>query len=332
MNTKITRLLQAGAIGDAMGYLVEFDKTPTIRKEYGINGVSAATMLHRPSWVISDDTQMTMFYMEGLLRQEYDGGYHAFKRWYSTQIHYQSEDISPATGLTDYAALYVRQAPGMTCMSALSTNECFDVQRRANNSKGCGSIMRTMPAILFNNPTRIFTEACLQSARTHGHELGMLTSGWFAVFLAMVSAPEDISSWMETVKKISEQWCIEHGVDHHYHLEMVHRTEQIFTILPNPLLTWDALTDTFGEGWTADSAYSIALYVGMKSCSFEQALSIATNHGGDSDSTASLAAQVYAAIHPDEVDQHALMRAGWQRFDVYQPMMYLNRLLLKEQQ
>lgn len=56
--------LLGGAVGDALGYAVEFDKLNGIKAKYGPRGINK---LPKPA-LISDDTQMTMFTAEGLLR------------------------------------------------------------------------------------------------------------------------------------------------------------------------------------------------------------------------------------------------------------------------
>ena len=56
------------------------------------------------------------------------------------------------------------------------------------------------------------------------------------------------------------------------------------------------MTDIIGEGWTGETALGLAVYALKKGKSFEHCLIISTNHRGDSDSTASMAAQLYAAF------------------------------------
>jgi ADP-ribosylglycohydrolase len=53
---------------------------------------------------------------------------------------------------------------------------------------------------------------------------------------------------------------------------------------------------SLGEGgWCGEEALAIGLYSALTDGSFTQVLSIAANHDGDSDSTASIAAQLYGA-------------------------------------
>ena len=56
-----------------------------------------------------------------------------------------------------------------------------------------------------------------------------------------------------------------------------------------------------GEGWVGEEALAIGIYAALRASSFEEALIIAANHDGDSDSTASIAGQIYGAWHGDGV-------------------------------
>jgi ADP-ribosylglycohydrolase len=63
-----TGCLLVGAVGDALGAPLEFMSLSQIRKKYGLNGVSDLVLGTEGKGLITDDTQMTMFTAEGLLR------------------------------------------------------------------------------------------------------------------------------------------------------------------------------------------------------------------------------------------------------------------------
>lgn len=87
--------LIGGAIGDALGYAVEFSSLNSIRKKYGENGI--ADYVRDPNGIaeISDDTQMSLFTAEGLLNAVVGGKTFekdvvpyistAYEHWYYTQ-------------------------------------------------------------------------------------------------------------------------------------------------------------------------------------------------------------------------------------------------------
>lgn len=58
--------LLGGAIGDAVGYRVEFKRWPEIERMHGPSGITLAAAAG--PLLVSDDTQMTLFTLEGLAR------------------------------------------------------------------------------------------------------------------------------------------------------------------------------------------------------------------------------------------------------------------------
>ena len=96
--------LLGGAVGDALGASVEFLSMQQIIKQYGELGITDFDECYGRKGAITDDTQMTLFTAEGILRAEcrvvYRGigpafrpvVYHAYQRW----LHTQGEDSPDA--------------------------------------------------------------------------------------------------------------------------------------------------------------------------------------------------------------------------------------------
>lgn len=59
--------LVGGAVGDALGYAVEFSSLNEIRKIYGQRGITDYKLNSSGIAEFSDDTQMSLFTAEGLL-------------------------------------------------------------------------------------------------------------------------------------------------------------------------------------------------------------------------------------------------------------------------
>jgi ADP-ribosylglycohydrolase len=57
-----------------------------------------------------------------------------------------------------------------------------------------------------------------------------------------------------------------------------------------------AMIEQIGGGWVGEEALAIGLYAVLSAGSFAEAVAIATNHSGDSDSTASIAGQIWGAM------------------------------------
>ncbi len=58
----------------------------------------------------------------------------------------------------------------------------------------------------------------------------------------------------------------------------------------------EAAFKLLGEGWTGDEAVAIAIWAALSSDSYIEAIKKAANHSGDSDSTASIAGQIWGTF------------------------------------
>ena len=139
--------LIGGAAGDALGYEVEFMRRRQILAQFGKKGITEY-VLHNGKALISDDTQMTLFTAAGLLNADSPEDYpesirKAYLDWYSTQTEYM-QDVQ-IIELLNVPELFSRRAPGITCMNALSSGGLGTLEKKVNDSKGCGGVMRTAP-------------------------------------------------------------------------------------------------------------------------------------------------------------------------------------------
>ena len=161
--------LLGGAIGDALGWPVEFLKLNEIKKKYGEDGITDLVAGINGKAEITDDTQMTLFTAEGLLRAESRGRekgichipsvvYNAYIRWLHTQGYPKNKDHDPIYDgwLIGEKELYARRGPGNTCLSALLSGKMGTMERPINNSKGCGGVMRVAPVGLLYGKDEAF--------------------------------------------------------------------------------------------------------------------------------------------------------------------------------
>jgi len=82
--------------------------------------------------------------------------------------------------------------------------------------------------------------------------------------------------------------------------------------------------EKLGAGWVGEEALAIALYSVLSANSFVEAVAIATNHSGDSDSTASIAGQLWGAMNG-----LAGIPNDWiMALDVLHPLLHLSRQLI----
>ena len=192
---KIKGCLLGGAVGDALGYAVEFMRLKDIVETYGEQGITRYELTGGAAR-ISDDTQMSLFTANALLfgetkrRTQGEGagplGYfrEAYLDWYATQTRRYPLPESEARicWLMNCKELFSRRAPGNTCMTALAEGGHGTVERPVNHSKGCGGVMRVAPIGVYLAGKPLYSAAdaaragAEASAITHGHELGYIPS------------------------------------------------------------------------------------------------------------------------------------------------------------
>lgn len=194
MIDKYKACLIGGAIGDALGYAVEFKSEPEIFSQYGESGITDYKLRNGKA-IVSDDTQMTLFTADGMIRGYYTGSYtdsvyNSYKEWYMTQALPMQKN-NYRSWLMKIPELWNRRSPGFTCISAITSGKKGSIRNPINDSKGCGGIMRTAPIGLFFRNTIMIAQtdilAAETSAITHGHELGYIPSAAFAHIINLIS-------------------------------------------------------------------------------------------------------------------------------------------------
>ena len=197
--SKYEACLIGGAVGDALGYSVEFMRETEIFSYYGENGITEYELRNGKA-IISDDTQMTLFTANGLLLGAKDGSYihsiyDCYKEWFITQnCYYETKSKIRSllvSWLMNIPELWTRRAPGFTCLNAISSGKMGSVRNPINDSKGCGGIMRVAPVGLFFKDISKISQTDMISAEasaiTHGHELGYIPSACFVHIINLIS-------------------------------------------------------------------------------------------------------------------------------------------------
>ncbi len=314
---KMLDVLIAGAFGDAFGYLIEFDNMSRIEDKYGLLGLTLSHIKKMQELSVSDDTQMTLFLMNALMKEQHSDTilriYLEFQNWLTTQQS-SFENVFNKTDLLNECLLYKRQAPGNTCLSALNMNRCGTIEHRINSSTGCGTIMRVAPiAFLPQTINQIFELGAKQGAITHGHYLGFASSGFFAAILNQMilgySFEESMKNSYQALNYFNQKFQLIDELSSYLKMVEQHISNKI-------ILSNDDLCNAIGEGWQAHHALGIALYTYKKSDSFEDLLFLSSHHRGDSDSTCTLAMQLFASKNSVQKYQEY-----FKKLDVYKLLM-----------
>lgn len=292
--------LIGGAIGDALGWPVEFLQLHEIVKRYGPEGIQELKYNSSGKAEITDDTQMTLFTAEGILRAETRGNvkgichqpsvvFFAYQRWMLTQGYSRVEEYEWIYDgwLLGLPELHSRRAPGNTCLSALENREQGSMTEPKNTSKGCGGVMRVAPAGLFYNKEQAFTMGAEFAALTHGHPSGYLSAGALSFLIASIIEGQDIKNAVkDTIMKLE---------DYDNREECTQFILKALELSERDIADGDAIRQ-LGEGWVGEEALAISIYCSLKyQDDFKKALTTAVNHNGDSDSTGAITGNILGA-------------------------------------
>lgn len=312
---KYVGCLLGGALGDALGYPVEFMRKREIISKYGESGIQNLSIDSKyGKALISDDTQMTIFTADGLIwshlrcsergigSYEGSGTLQSYYRWYYTQTGNSNNDawldkqpheiekyiVEYDKTVMDYQELFSRRAPGNSCLSALAKGRMGTVDEPINNSKGCGGVMRVAPVGLFlhKSPKEAMIHGMGIAALTHGHPTGYISAGAFAVIVAELvngkSIVESVDSAFYQLREFDTN------------METTSALRKAVELVTSDIDAESAM-NRLGQGWIAEEALAIAVYCALKEDDFQKAIQLAVNHDGDSDSTGSICGNIIGA-------------------------------------
>ncbi|MGM0396858.1 MAG: ADP-ribosylglycohydrolase family protein [Bacillota bacterium] len=288
---RIYGCLLGGAIGDALGYPVEFMRNDEIIDEYGHGGLTDLVQDQKNKAIITDDTQMTLFTAEGILltfdkEKLVDNIYLAYLRWLATQGY--NIPVVEEGWLVNDDRLHQRRAPGNTCISALQSGRMGTAEDPINSSKGCGGVMRVAPIGILCTPDDAFDFGIKSAAITHGHPEGYYSAGAFARIISLLMNSHSLQEAVEDTMEYLET--------HNGKGETVKLLKKAFDLSKEnnePLHDIKSL----GEGWVGEEALGISVYCALRfKDDFRAALVAAINHDGDSDSTGAITGNILGAL------------------------------------
>ncbi|WP_288024326.1 ADP-ribosylglycohydrolase family protein [Arthrobacter sp.] len=320
--SRVHGTLLGGSLGDALGYLVEFDSLADIRATYGPAGLVDLSQADGPVH-FSDDTQMTLYTLDGLLEvlEWANGGvgadinacqWLACLRWLKTQgIRPAGSAPEPQPRWIDaQSVLHHQRHPGNACVSGLAGGHMGTVFRPVNpDSKGCGTVMRSAPyGLIPNVPSEaVYKMSSDAASLTHGHPSARQSSGAFSWLIhALAVGGMELRAAVESARLRAQA---EPSADP----DLLARLDAALTLSsPEALAAHDGgalsgglLTDALGLGWVAEEALAVGLYAVLATAPgavspvehFLAAIRLAVNHDGDSDSTGSIAGNILGALY-----------------------------------
>lgn len=286
LNDKFKGCLVGSAIGDALGYSVEFSSMAAIYAKYGDEGITE--LQPRPYRggrlaLYSDDTQMARAVAEGLISAgsaaDLDASAHEVKGQFIKWLHHPENT----------------RAPGGACLAGCRKLEAGVPWRKAggiNTNKGaggCGSVMRAHPYGLFHvdSLVRAYTTAAEHSKLTHGAPLAQAASAALAAGVWTSVRNWDIRSIATAMQ------------DAAYHYD--EGTGDMLVLAEAMVDAGKPTSEVLDmwRGWAGHEAIAAALFVFLKFNAFgiEEVARVGANSPGDSDSIAAIACALSGAFH-----------------------------------
>ncbi len=269
---QIEAILFGLALGDALGYPVEFLKRETISQQYGKSGIQEPPY---PA-LYSDDTQMTLALSEGLL----DAGIHSDLDTLMLGIgtHFIEWLNSPDNN----------RAPGNTCINGVKRFQAGVLWRDSGlvESKGCGSAMRVAPLgyLYQHDAARLREVAIATSQITHRHPTAIAATVAAAYLVKLALDGVAPTAYMSRVYEFAS------GISDEFDLAILR---------VGHILGWtneDLALDHIGQGWTGEEAVALALCCVLRyPDDYVACVRRAANTNGDSDSIACIAGGIMGA-------------------------------------
>lgn len=321
----VRAVLLGGALGDAVGYRVEFDRYAQLAERYGPDGLAGLDEDPGALLQISDDTQMSLYTLDGLQEvvewanqgqpaDETACLWLAYLRWLRTQ----GEPAPPQAPrplprrLDAHKVLHARRAPGNAVLTSLRSGQLGEVERPIlPDAKGCGTVMRSAPfGLLPHVGWRTLAPLAINGAAlTHGHPEAQTSAAvyGFVVHAAVRARRERVQRPVAAAVAAARETA---GQLTRPVAETLALLDDAVRAADREALAPDELTRLLGEGWVAPEALAIGVYAALRAeheavadeapgdaeAVFRRAVGVAVAHDGDSDSTGTVAGAVTGAV------------------------------------
>ncbi|MDD3585651.1 MAG: ADP-ribosylglycohydrolase family protein [Thermoguttaceae bacterium] len=283
--------LLGGAIGDAFGSSIQFTSLDEIKERYG--NTICFNQKEGEIFPISDETQMSIFTADGLLRAYKssedipDVGtiFYSYKNWYRTQTSPEKIDDGWIMGIT---ALYSNRHPGKTCMSALSQDYGGTLESPINDFSGTGGLMRVGPIglLYYTKPALAFELGCRTAVITHGCPDAWLSAGVLSALIAFLIQGYTIGEAVtESIELLKEH-------DNHENLQ----TQLLLALqLGESFVEPQSAINTLDRGDPAVKTLAIAIYCALRSDCFSEGIYNSAVYCTNRDATASVTGNIIGA-------------------------------------
>lgn len=288
---QVVACLVGGAIGEMVGG--PFDRLPLAAMLARVGGdVTGPTATSR----IGDDTQLTLFTVEGIIRAEMrwlDRGlchpptvvWNAYRRWGLSQGLALTPGLFPdeSSWLSERPELHDRGRASPRCLEVISAGVAGSIDDRINRSDGSAAVMRLAPVGLRWEGAEAARNGAEFAALTHGGDRAIAASAAFAALVAALRSGRPLAAAVnDTVEAASDMPAGD---------ILAPATSKALELARRQPRSAEALHQ-LGTGRTSLGALLHAIYTLACTDTFEQAILVAVTQDGTSATSASLTGQL----------------------------------------
>lgn len=322
-----------GAVGDSMGFAVEGLSDFEIEDCFSEDGITEPYVDEETGkTLISDDTQMTLFTMDGMMwahirfnsrgigSYEASGVWQSYARWYYTQTNlvlddyimhkHEHEPVALSSigvkTILEYEELYSNRNPSEESLVALESRQMGTMEFPLNSFKDASCLTRVAPVGLFlhDKPEAAFAVAARLAAITHGNPTGYLAAGAYAFMVAEILNGKDMDVAVRNALLELKQYS---------YIDEVNDVLDYALHLSECQDDWKQCVVMIGEGNSAEEVLAMAVYCVLKAESYEEAVRMGANCKGQSSSIAFVCGSLSGALVgagkiPEGWQQHLELR------------------------
>ncbi|MCX4762912.1 ADP-ribosylglycohydrolase family protein [Streptomyces sp. NBC_01275] len=302
--SRVRGTLLCAAVGDALGAPVDGLGIEAIRQGYGQEGVVDLAPAYGRRGAVTHLTQLTLFTVDGLIRAQVrrDTGawypptdlHRAYLRWAATQRDWGPDLRRKDDGwLAHEEWLYARRDPTRALLLGLGDDRMGTLDSPKNPGEagaGWEAVARSAPfGLLVGWEPQLVAQLAVEcAAQTHGHPVGYLAAGAYAVIVHALARGESLDAAVQQTRAL-----LAARPGHEPVSEALQRAlGAVRQGLPGPARVAELTGVGAGAG-----VLSGAVYCALVAEDVRHGLRLAVNQDGPSAATAALAGGLLGAMY-----------------------------------
>ncbi|MFF8994902.1 ADP-ribosylglycohydrolase family protein [Streptomyces sp. NPDC014983] len=299
--SRVRGTLLGAAVGDALGGPADALTLAEIRAAHGPEGLLDLAAGHGRRGTITHHTQLTLFSVDGLIRAQVrrdTGAWHpptdlhrAYLRWAATQRDWGPDERREEDGwLAREEWLYARRAPTRPLLIGFGDENMGTLEKPKNPAEqGPEAVARSAPfGLLVGWEPQLVVQLAVEcAAQTHGHPVGYLSAGAFAVIVHGLARGESLDG---AVQQALALLAVRPG---HQPVSgaLQHALGAVRQGMPSPA----RVEELTGDGM-ADGLLAAAVYCALVGEDVRHGLCLAVNQSGPSAAAGTLTGALLGAL------------------------------------